>query len=573
VLSHAIEADQFHNVRSWQSEEPQHPKESDMNVLAKITESLFPQRPARRDRKNNPRLQLESLEDRVVPAVTLQQSGSTLYITGDARSDTVQLYELPYNYYSTIADRLIVSWRDDWGRSGSGNYLAPALSKIVFQGNAGNDVFANVFNPGGAQVFACPYSLYGIAQSMLPVIEGHGGAGHDQITGGPRNDHLYGDAGNDTLNGGYGNDRYAFDNKVVGGGSLGTDTINEAANNGTDRLDFFSHMNRAVNVNLGTTATQNVNQFLNLKLANASAIENVSGTYYDDVIRGNALNNYIYGSDGNDTLYGMAGNDTLDGGWYNDALYGGDGHDTLYGGGGNDGLFGGMGVDTLYGQSGADRFLVQEYIKFDPYTPPQNQDIIKDQASADATILFKHETKYWSAAEIERLDAAFAILHQATDNTRLLKLSNGAQLSFGRMAGTGRGWNHDGYITLSDAQLNGSTTWEIGYVLHEIGHNWDTESSIWSNFLNLSGWTKTNPNSSAYTKVITEGSPKETWWFKTNSAFASNYAKRGPREDLAESFAAYFLQKAGLYWYSNDGLGASAIPAKINLIDGWVKSL
>ena len=65
----------------------------------------------------------------------------------------------------------------------------------------------------------------------------------------------------------------------------------------------------------------------------------------------------------------------------------------------------------------------------------------------------------------------------------------------------------------------------------------------------------------------------QTWWYLTNSGFASSYAKTHPLEDFAESFAACFLQRAGKGWYWSDGVGAKAIPAKINLINTWVTSL
>jgi len=110
--------------------------------------------------------------------------------------------------------------------------------------------------------------------------------------------------------------------------------------------------------------------------------------------------------------------------------------------------------------------------------------------------------------------------------------------------------------------------------LHEIGHNWDTESPIWGDFLNLSAWTQTDPNSPQYQKIEKYG---ETWWYNTNAAFASNYAQTHPLDDFAESFAAYFSQtRENLAWYNprpGGGGGASDIPDKIKLIDQWVVSV
>jgi hypothetical protein len=328
-----------------------------------------------------------------------------------------------------------------------------------------------------------------------------------------------------------------------------------------------------VNVDLATTAWQKVSDSLMIQLYNGAAIENVDGTQFKDTIRGNDLDNYIWGNLGNDTLYGMGGRDTLDGGSHNDALYGGAGDDLLVGGSGNDGLFGGSGRNTLWGLSGADRFLVQQPVA-------DNLDLVQDGTSEDATITFKAGDRWWSPEEIERVDQVFAILHNATNNTKLLKLSSGAPINFTRVGAIPSskpdwvvlGDNDDrGNIRIPDAGL--TDTIRVGNILHEIGHNWDTESSIWNAFLNLSGWTQTDPKNPAYTQTTYYA---ETWWYKTKSAFTgtNSNARFHPVDDFAESFTAYFLQKANLPWYKQpDGTGATDIPDKVNLINTWVVSL
>ena len=65
--------------------------------------------------------------------------------------------------------------------------------------------------------------------------------------------------------------------------------------------------------------------------------------------------------------------------------------------------------------------------------------------------------------------------------------------------------------------------------------------------------------------------PPTGWWFKTTSEFASSYAKSTPNEDFAESFAAFFSQRAGWTFYK--GTGASAIPTKIGLFNQWLSRL
>ncbi len=293
-------------------------------------------------RKQPRKLRMEPLEQRALMAVTLSLSGSILSVIGDARHDIVELYETPSStprsFDSVVADSLQVSWRDDLGRSGSQTYDTASLTKIVFRGKQGNDVFKNVNNPNGLTVFTVAPSGEQEFQSILPVIEAYGGAGNDQIWGGPKADLLHGKHGNDTLyggdggdslyggdgadtlfggagtnllnggigpdtlnggsdvdfldggkgrdtlSGGAGNDTYIFNNQAAGGGSLGRDTINESTStaSGTDLLYFGgllgNVMNRGVRVDLASTATQTVNEFLTLKLSSGAAIENVSGT-------------------------------------------------------------------------------------------------------------------------------------------------------------------------------------------------------------------------------------------------------------------------------------------------------
>jgi Ca2+-binding RTX toxin-like protein len=87
-------------------------------------------------------------------------------------------------------------------------------------------------------------------------------------------------------------------------------------------------------------------------IANGVTIENAFGSSFDDVVRGNAVDNSLFGVDGDDRLFGFAGNDKLYGGAGSDNLDGGDGDDQLSGGDGDNILFGGTGNDLLQANSG-----------------------------------------------------------------------------------------------------------------------------------------------------------------------------------------------------------------------------
>ena len=79
-------------------------------------------------------------------------------------------------------------------------------------------------------------------------------------------------------------------------------------------------------------------------------VENLIGSRFNDILRGNSARNELFGIDGNDRLLGEGGNDHLSAGA---------GNDTLDGGGGFNFLKGGSGVDT------ADYINAQAFLEID----------------------------------------------------------------------------------------------------------------------------------------------------------------------------------------------------------------
>ncbi|MBW4612607.1 MAG: calcium-binding protein [Desmonostoc vinosum HA7617-LM4] len=82
----------------------------------------------------------------------------------------------------------------------------------------------------------------------------------------------------------------------------------------------------------------------------------------DDTVNGNGGNDTLIGGLGNDSLLGAVGDDVLIGGEGNDSLsgdvFGGTGNDSLNGGAGDDKLNGGLGQDTLVGGAGNDTYAI-----------------------------------------------------------------------------------------------------------------------------------------------------------------------------------------------------------------------
>ncbi|MDQ8757648.1 cadherin domain-containing protein [Sphingosinicella sp. LHD-64] len=203
-----------------------------------------------------------------------------------------------------------------------------------------------------------------------------GGNGNDELLGGDGNDVLVGDAGADSLNGGA-NDVGAQDmlyggdgDDSLNGGDGDDDLIGGA---GADQLTGGNGVDRANYAWLteGVAATAGVTVDLATPSANTGAaagdtysgVENILGTGYADILRGDAASNRIdggggndeiHGRDGDDALYGNDGADLIHGGNGADLLEGGAGHDIIYGGAGDDDLFGGDGDDELYAESGDD---------------------------------------------------------------------------------------------------------------------------------------------------------------------------------------------------------------------------
>jgi len=172
----------------------------------------------------------------------------------------------------------------------------------------------------------------------------HGGDGDDTLRGQAQNDTLFGDAGDDRLFGNDGND------KLDGG--FGNDLLN--GGDGIDTATFTDAVSR-IRVDLAKTGPQSPGTGLGMDTF--VSIENLVGTGWDDILKGDGAANRLTGGNGVDRLYGRGGDDVQLGGGGNDVLFGGGGNDRLLGGGGNDRLLGQAGNDTLLGQAGNDTLL------------------------------------------------------------------------------------------------------------------------------------------------------------------------------------------------------------------------
>lgn len=151
-----------------------------------------------------------------------------------------------------------------------------------------------VENLSGRVTSSGAYSLTGNAYDNVISIVG-AASSTDTLNGGGGNDTLSGGAGNDILNGGTGAD------SLIGGSGIDTAT--------------YASMPVAVWADLLTPA----NNSGDATGDTYSSVENLLGTAYDDVLRGDHAANTLTGGDGNDFLEGRGGADVIVGGLGQDA--------------------------------------------------------------------------------------------------------------------------------------------------------------------------------------------------------------------------------------------------------------
>lgn len=204
----------------------------------------------------------------------------------------------------------------------------------------GNDIFNlsgsgsnTLYGGGGNDTF----NNYGSGSAITYVF---GGEGNDRLNSsrsviadmGAGNDHFSGSSAYEVVNGGDGDD-YFFTQG-------GKDLID--GGNGIDEVEFYGEVNLKVDLAIFEVDYNGTKKAL-------VGIENVYGSQYDDVLKGDAAANRLTGWLGNDTLEGRDGADFLSGGAGNDILRGGEGGDGLNGDAGNDILDGGgSAYDTAY---------------------------------------------------------------------------------------------------------------------------------------------------------------------------------------------------------------------------------
>jgi Ca2+-binding RTX toxin-like protein len=316
-------------------------------------------RPQRTMRNRQFRPALETLGDRIVPAVTASFSPGSQILTvfGDSAANTI-----------------VVS------RDAAGKILVNggAVSVLAGTPTVANTALIQVFGLGGNDVISLNE-----ANGALPAANLFGGAGNDTLTGGSGNDMLFGQAGNDTLFGKGGND-FLFGgdgNDTLTGGDGDDQVFGQAGNDrmiwnpGDDTdLNEGGDGTDTVEVNGGNgaetfTVTPNGTRVRFDRITPAPFSLDI-GTTENLVVNMNGGDDTFTASNGLAPLISL----TVDGGAGNDTITGGDGADRLLGGDGNDTIIGGRGDDLAFLGAGDDTFV---------WNPGDGNDTVEGQAGTD----------------------------------------------------------------------------------------------------------------------------------------------------------------------------------------------
>ncbi len=521
--------------------------------MRKAIRSLWCKSQPRAERRDRPAVarraaaMWEPLERRDLLTAAFSLSAGHLQITSDPAGGTIEVSDVDfYNHSPTFPSLMVVS------KSAGGDsvrfFSKSGLSRITVTGSNKPDVLkvnAGYANLGSGNTTTTPIQVTIQGRGGFDVLQG--GFGPDRLIGGWGPDFLFGMDGNDTLIGDEPDQNYTHS-----GATIATSTSYARGDN-----DW---------------------------LVGGNGVDVIYGGGGNDTLLGGAGADMLYGNHGHDVIRGEGGNDKLYGQVGDDRLYGGNGNDELWGHQGNDGLYGGSGLNTLASGGGADRFLlttgsgsgtntVTDFSATDDTRVTFVNGSTTDVKMGSNVGWVRTSPGHWTSSEIEKMDEAFSMLVTMTGNNRLLETSSGQELSLTRYGllfnlmvnqdGTKSvvgfetsvwAWNR-GSNTLAFANngMNQTTTLVHYTLFHEIGHNWDESAeneSFVGEFRQVGGWEdfagKTVPSGHEQA----DDDHWSSWYFDNHDVgldrFASTYGKMNPKEDFAESFAAYVATENGV---------------------------
>jgi Ca2+-binding RTX toxin-like protein len=210
------------------------------------------------------------------------------------------------------------------------DYLDGGFGADILRGGAGADVLY-----GGAGTDVADYTTsggaIGVTVNLTTNVNTGGDAEGDtlffidRVNGSTRADNITGNAAVNYLRG------FAQDDVLIGldgndylQGDAGADVLDGGA--GTNDWAYYFSSPTGLTVNLGNTAHNTGEAIGDTYIG----IENLLGSQHNDILTGDASNNFVRGVQGDDMLYGGDGNDFLRGDQGADFHDGGNGVDWLY---------------------------------------------------------------------------------------------------------------------------------------------------------------------------------------------------------------------------------------------------
>jgi Ca2+-binding RTX toxin-like protein len=251
-------------------------------------------------------------------------------------------------------------------------HVATVADDDVLFGGDGNDIMYG--NSGSDELYgeAGNDAIYGGKDNDLV----DGGEGDDILYGNSGNDTIFGGSGNDLLEGGAGDDELWDDDgaDVVNGGSgddlviagEGDDVYN--GNSGFDTIDF-SGSTGSMTIDLSKKTAVGMGDDV------VSGFESVTGSTFDDYMKGSKRGEALDGGEGDDVLRGLGGADTLTGGEGSDTFQW-SAKDVLDVGGDH------LGVDVVTDFSGEDVLDFRQLLKGQAWESIDDVVLVKDDGQS-----------------------------------------------------------------------------------------------------------------------------------------------------------------------------------------------
>ncbi|MGL5098210.1 MAG: hypothetical protein ACRDD1_21700, partial [Planctomycetia bacterium] len=196
--------------------------------------------------------------------------------------------------------------------------------------------------------------------------------------------------------------------------------------------------------------------------------------------------------------------------------------------------------DLVTGGGGQDRFL----LAIEDATRDDNR-------SDDARLNFRDGRGAWTDAEVELMDQGLELLLRRTGDIEILRRSNGVDMTYIRENASGDGTfaqnDENGTLRFFSESFAEGPSIAVDTMVHEMGHNWDDPEEMgnarFDNFLELSGWTQTEPVDSRNFFQ----SEDERWFYLQSATFApilgpddKFYGRTNPFEDWSSVWESYF---------------------------------